>query len=288
MERVDVTVIGGGIVGCAIAARSAAAGLATVLLERGPKLGGGITSRNSGVVHGGMYYRTGSLKARFCVEGRRLLKDFCERHAIRYRECGKLVAAADETEIDRLQRLYRQGQVNGVEDLRLLDARETEDLEPAVEAVASLWSPRTAIVDAEEVTSELARLARAGGAHLMTGSACAGLVRAGRVWSLEVEPPQGVRRDGWRHASRWVVNAAGLYSDRIAAMAGIDTAGRGWNLRWVKGNYFCISPRHEGRLGRLVYPVPPGDGSSLGVHFCIDMAGRMRLGPDVEILSKWQ
>jgi L-2-hydroxyglutarate oxidase LhgO len=284
MADVDLTIIGGGIVGCAVAARAAAEGLTTVLVERGPAVGGGITSRNSEVVHGGMYYPTDSLKALHCVQGRRLLKTFCQRHRVRYRECGKLIVAVTEGEIAELERLLMQGEANGVEDLRLLDAGEVASLEPSVRAVAALWSPRTAIVDAEGATRAFARQAQAADAQIMTGAECTRLDREHDGWRLEIEPPPGSGREGWHHTSRWVVNAAGLHSDRIAALAGIDVDARDWRLRWVKGNYFAISPRHDGRVERLIYPVPPRDGSSLGVHLCLDLAGRMRLGPDVEPL----
>ncbi len=284
MPDVQVTVIGGGIVGCAVAARAAAAGLATVLLERGPALAGGITSRNSEVAHGGMYYRPGSLKARFCVEGRRLMKVFCEHHGVRYRECGKLIVATAVEELPELERLHALGLENGVEGLRLLDAAEVASLEPSVAAVAALFSPQTAVFDAEGAARAFARAAKAADAHLMTEAECVGLERGVDGWQVAVAPPATGGREGWRHTSRWVVNAAGLYSDRVAALAGIDVGLRGWTQRWVKGNYFTISPRHDGRVGRLIYPVPPHDGSSLGVHLCLDLAGRMRLGPDVEPL----
>jgi L-2-hydroxyglutarate oxidase LhgO len=284
MPDVEVTVIGGGIVGCAVAARSAAAGLTTALIERGPQVGGGITSRNSEVVHGGMYYRTGSRKARHCVEGRRLLQTFCAQRGVRYRACGKLIVAVSADEIPELERLFALGQANEVEDLRLLDGAEVASLEPAVKAVAALWSPHTAVIDAEGATRALAGCATAAGAAIMTSAECTRLVREAACWRVTVCPPDGGGREGWRHSSRWVVNAAGLYADRVAALAGIDVAGRGWTQRWVKGNYFTISPRHDGRVGRLVYPVPPRDGSSLGVHLCLDLAGRLRLGPDVEPL----
>jgi len=284
MPDVDVTVVGGGIVGCAVAARSAAAGLTTVVVERGPQVGGGITSRNSEVVHGGMYYRPGSRKARHWVEGRRLLRDFCAQQGVQYRACGKLIVAVSADEVAELEQLLALGQANGVEDLRLLDGTEVANLEPAVTAVAALWSPHTAIVDAEGATRALARMAQAHGTSLMTGAECTGLVRNPAGWQVTVLPPAGGGREGWQHSSRWVVNAAGLYADRVAALAGVDVAGRGWTQRWVKGNYFAISPRHDGKVSRLVYPVPPRDGSSLGVHLCLDLAGRLRLGPDVEPL----
>ncbi len=285
MADVDVTIIGGGVVGCATAACVAAAGRTTVLVERASLLGAGTTSRNSEVVHGGMYYPPGSLKARLCVAGRRQLKTFCAEAQVRYRECGKLIVATSEEEVPALERLLRRGEENGVEDLRLLTAAEVAVMEPEIRAVAALWSPRTAILDAEGCTRALGRRASAAGAQLMTDAEVTGLERQADGWRVEVSPPATGGREGWTHTSRWVVNAAGLYADRIAALAGVDLDARDWRLRWVKGNYFAISPRHDGRVGRLIYPVPPADGSSLGVHLCLDLAGRMRLGPDVQPLD---
>ncbi len=282
MADVDITVVGGGVVGCAAAARAATAGLSTVLIERDRLLGAGTTSRNSEVVHGGMYYPTGSHKARFCVEGRRLLKEFCELHDVRYRECGKLIVAVSADEVAELERLQVLGAANGVEDLEMLDGDAVTTLEPEVRAVAALWSRRTALVDAEGAARAFGLQARHADAQIMTGAEVTRLERVDVGWRVTVDPPAGSGREGWTHTSRWVVNAAGLHCDRIAAMAGIDVDARGWRLQWSKGNYFAISPRHDGRVGRLVYPVPPRDGSSLGVHLCLDLAGRMRLGPDVE------
>jgi L-2-hydroxyglutarate oxidase LhgO len=256
-----------------------------VLLEREPALALGTTSRNSEVAHGGMYYREGSAKARLCVRGRRLLKSFCEANGIRYRECGKLIVAVTLAEVPELERLYQLGVANGVEDLTLLDGAAVGRLEPEVRAVAALYSPRTAIVDAEGTARAYAARARAVGAEIMTGSEAIGLASEAGGWRVSVQPTAGSNREGWSHTSRWVVNAAGLHSDRVAALAGIDLDDRGWRLGWVKGNYFAISPRHDGRVSRLVYPVPPADGSSLGIHLCLDLAGQMRLGPDVEPLA---
>jgi L-2-hydroxyglutarate oxidase LhgO len=285
MPDLDVTIIGGGIVGCAVAAESAVRGLTTVLLEREPALARGTTSRNSEVAHGGMYYPEGSAKARLCVRGRRLLKAFCEAAGVRFRECGKLIVAVSAAEVLELERLYGNGIANGVEDLVLLDRADLARVEPGVRAVAALSSPRTAILDAESAARAFAARARAGGAEVMTGSDVTGLTPEAGCWRVSVQPASGSGRESWSHTSRWVVNAAGLYSDRVAALAGIDLDARGWRFEWSKGNYFSISPRHDGRISHLVYPVPPADGSSLGIHLCIDLAGQMRLGPDVEPLA---
>lgn len=281
MTSVDVgcTIVGGGIVGGAVAA-SLAGRLpdGVVLLERAPRLGTGVTSRNSGVSHGGMYYPTGSLKALTCVRGRRLLREFCRARDLPYHETGKLIVAVEESEREALERLYAQGLDNGVEDLRLLEPDELRRLEPEVAARAALWSPRTAIVDGEAVARAYGAQAAGGGVQVLTEAAVEGLRREGGGWRVDV------RRGGqsWSHRSRWVVNAAGLHADAVAALAGVDVAGEGLVLRWAKGSYFAIDPRHGGRVARLIYPVPPADGSHLGVHLCLDFGGRMRLGPDVQ------
>jgi L-2-hydroxyglutarate oxidase LhgO len=286
MADVDCTIIGGGIVGCAVAAELAGRGLSTVLVEMEDGLGRGTTSRNSEVAHGGMYYPTGSLKARFCVEGRRLLKAFCESAGVGYRECGKLIVATEPAEIPYLEKLLARGGENGVEDLRLLDAAELRALEPQVSACAALHSPRTGIFDAEGAARAWARFAGEHGAQVLTSARVVGLSRRAGAWTVDVAAAGPGRREGWSHTSRHVVNAAGLYADRVAALAGVDTAARGWTLHLVKGNYFAVSGAHHGRVARLIYPVPPAHGASLGVHVCLDLGGQMKLGPDVEHLDR--
>jgi len=282
MYDLDVTVIGGGIVGCAVAAEVSGLGLSTVLLEMESGLARGTTSRNSEVSHGGMYYPTGSLKAECCVAGRRLLKEFCLTAGVGYNEYGKVIVAVEEAEIPELERLLALGQANGVEDLRLIDATELAALEPEVKAVAGLWSPRTGVLDAEGATRAYADLAAQRGAQVMTGSRVTQMERQGSGWNVSITPTGDRRREGWVHSSRLVINAAGLWADRVAALAGIDIAARDWIQHLTKGNYFAVSNAHDGRINRLVYPVPPASGSSLGVHVCLDLAGQMKLGPDLE------
>ncbi len=286
MNDIEVTVVGGGIVGCAVAAEAARRGFTTVLLESNPRLATGTTARNSEVAHGGMYYPTGTLKARCCVRGRRLLKAFCEQARVPYQECGKLIVAIDDAEQPELERLHALGSANGVEDLRMLDGDEVARLEPNIRASAALYSPRTGILSAEGAAKAYASLAADRGAQILTAAPVTGLDRDGQGWQVTVSPPEQSGRDGWQHTSRFVVNAAGLYSDRIAALAGIDVAAAGYELHWVKGNYFGIAPVHSGQVSHLVYPVPPADDSSLGIHICVDLAGQLRLGPDTEPIDK--
>jgi L-2-hydroxyglutarate oxidase LhgO len=285
MQDIDCTIIGGGIVGCAVAAELSSRGLSTVLLEMEDGLGRGTTSRNSEVVHGGMYYPHGSLKARFCVEGRHLLKSFCEQAGVGYRECGKLIVAITPDEVPELERLLALGTANGVEDLRLIDGDTLRRLEPHVKACAALHSPRTGIVDAEGAARAWAHLASDHGGQVLTAAKVTGLRPEAGVWTVEVSAVGPGRREGWSHTSRFVVNAAGLWADRLAALAGVDVVARGWNLYLVKGNYFSIANAHHGRINGLVYPVPPRHGTSLGVHLCLDLGGQMKIGPDVESLA---
>ncbi|MBU8869340.1 MAG: NAD(P)/FAD-dependent oxidoreductase [Gemmatimonadales bacterium] len=282
MCEITATVIGGGIVGCAVAAGLSGQGVATVLLEKDDAVARGTTSRNSEVVHGGMYYPAGSMKARYCVQGRRMLKEFCTATGVQYRECGKLIVAIADQEIPELERLLELGLLNGVEDLRLVDGAELLRLEPEIRAKAGLYSPRTAILDAEGATRAYADQARSQGAQIMISAPVTGLERGRDCWKVQVTPAGDGRREGWSHSSRLVINAAGLFSDRMAALAGVGIAARGWKLVHSKGNYFRIDPRHAGRVERLIYPVPPADGSSLGVHVCLDLNGQLRLGPDFE------
>jgi len=277
---VEVTIVGGGIVGCALADAAARAGCGVVLLEKEAALARGTTSRNSEVMHGGMYYPTGSLKARFCVEGRRRLHDFAAGAGVPWLGCGKLIVAVDEAERPGLERLLDRGLANGVEDFRLVDGDELRRLEPQVRGCAALVSPHTAVCDAEGLARTLAARAAEHGAQVLTGAQVTGLEREDGGWRVTVGG--GERREGWTHTSGAVINAAGLYADRVAALAGVDVQARGWRQVLVRGNYFGVADRHRGRVGRLVYPVPPADDSTLGVHLCLDTGGGLRLGPDYD------
>jgi L-2-hydroxyglutarate oxidase LhgO len=286
VSDVDVTIVGGGVVGCAVAAAASRRGLTTVVLERADRLGSGTTSRNSEVAHGGMYYPTDSLKARFCARGRRQLRDFCGSVGVPYREIGKLIVAVNGDEQEELEVLLERGRANDVEDLELIGGGALARLEPHVRATAALLSPRTAIFGAEQTAQAYGQLAAEHGGQIFTSAECVGLVRRAAGWQLTVAPPAGAAGvQPWKHTSRFVVNAAGLYADRIARLSGVDIAARGWRLHWVKGNYFTVDPQHSGRVSRLIYPVPPVDGTSLGVHVCLDLAGQVRLGPDFQPLG---
>lgn len=278
MVAIEVTVVGGGMLGCATADAVARSGRGVVLLEKESHLAGGVTSRNSEVAHGGMYYPTGTLKARCCVAGRRLLRAFCDEAGVTYRERGKLIVAVDDDEDAALDPLLARGLANGVEDFRRIEGAELRAMEPEVRAVSALWSPRTAVVDAEGAARAYARRAAAHGALVMESAEVTALDRTPDGWRVRVR--RGA--ETWEHVSAAVILCGGLYADDLAALAGLDPDALGLRQRWVKGNYFGVDPRHDGRVNHLVYPTPPRHRDTLGVHVCLDLAGQMRLGPDFE------
>jgi L-2-hydroxyglutarate oxidase LhgO len=232
-------------------------------------------------VHAGLYYPEGSWKARLCVAGRKQLSARCVRLGIPYRQIGKLVVANSTDEVATLERIRALGTANGAPDLALLDGEAVRRLEPAVRAVAALHSPATGIVDAHALCVSWLAEAEAHGAALALRHEVVSLEHDGASWCIEAIEPDGARAT---LSCAAVVNAAGLDSDRVAALAGIDLDAQGWRQHPCKGDWFALAPSAPLRLQRLVYPVPSGAG--LGIHVTLDLAGRMRFGPDVEWIDE--
>jgi L-2-hydroxyglutarate oxidase LhgO len=277
MADTGVAVIGGGVVGLAVAARLAPK-TEVVILERRARHGQETSSRNSEVIHGGMYYPTGSLKARLCVAGNRGLYELCARHHVPHARVGKIIAAMTPEELPRLVDLMALGTANGVE-MTPLSAEEARALEPRVPSVGALLSPNTGIVSAHALMDCLLHLARDAGALLQPRAEVVGLTRAGSEWRLTVREGE---EDGVLSAER-VVNAAGLEADTIAGLAGVDVEAAGYRQYYWKGSYFSVRPAKAGVVSRLVYPVPGH--VSLGVHAVVGLEGRLRFGPDAEYLA---
>jgi L-2-hydroxyglutarate oxidase LhgO len=273
----SLTIVGAGVVGLAIAARLARRFPDLVILERRERHGSETSSRNSEVIHAGMYYPTGSLKARLCVEGNRRLYQICAAHDIPHRRCGKLIVAMGREEIPALERILATGTANGVE-LRLIDGEEARTLEPHVPSVAALLSPSTGIVNAHALMDHFLAAATSGGATLQARTQLVGIERAGAEYRLSV------RMDGSNESftSERVINCAGLECDSVAALAGIDVDQAGYRLRYCKGSYFSVASGKAALVSRLVYPVPGA--ISLGVHALPDLSGRLKFGPDAEYL----
>jgi L-2-hydroxyglutarate oxidase LhgO len=276
MADTGVAVIGGGVVGLAVAARLAPTG-EVIILERRARHGQETSSRNSEVIHGGMYYPEGSLKARLCVDGNRRLYELCARHAVPHARVGKIITAVTPEERPRLDELLRLGTANGVE-MRRLTAAEARALEPHVPSTGALLTPNTGIVSAHALMDCLLHLAREAGALLQPRAEVVGLAREGAEWRLTVK--SGDDEEGL--TAEQVVNAAGLEADTIAGLAGIDVDAAGYRQHYWKGSYFSVRPARAGVVSRLVYPVPGH--VSLGVHAVVGLEGRLRFGPDAEYL----
>lgn len=274
-----ICVVGAGVVGLAVAARLAEAGHEVLVLERHPGPGMEISSRNSEVIHAGIYYHTGSLKARLCVRGNQLLYRFCRELHIPYQRLGKLIVATSEAQLPDLERLFQQGEQNGAEGLRLVQGSELRAMEPAVNAKAAIYSPSTGIVDSHGLVKALeARTRSLGGRIAYTCQVVHIEPGPGEGFLLRTENPAGQETI----LARLLINAAGLDSDHLSSMAGV---GR-YRLSWCKGDYFSVSGRHRGRLSRLVYPVPTASLRGLGIHATLDLSGHIRLGPDVTYLDR--
>lgn len=280
MHDLDVAVLGAGVVGLACAAALAARGRSVAVLERHRRIGQETTSRNSGVIHAGLYYPAGSLKARLCLEGRRLLYERCARLGLPHLRCGKVLVATDDAERRKVEAIHARGLENGAGDLRLLDGDEIARLEPNVRAVAGLLSPETGIVDAHALTDSYRREAEEHGAVLALDNAVEALEPRAGGFRVRARTSAGVDSE---LTARWVVNAAGLFASRVAAMAGLDVDALGYRQHLCKGDYFCLSARHRGIARRLVYPVPVEAG--LGIHITFNLGGKLLAGPDTEYID---
>lgn len=277
MEDVDAVVVGAGVVGLAVARALAQAGREVLVLEAENAFGTGVSARNSEVIHAGIYYATGSRKARWCVRGRRLLYDFCARHGVAHRRCGKLIVATSDAELaalDALQATARANGLTGDDALQRLSAAEAQALEPALQCRGALLSPATGIVDSHGLMLALLGDAEAAGATL---AVCAP-VRGGRVTPAGIELEVGGEQPMALRA-RTLVNAASLGAVALArALQGLDA--RHVPGAWLaKGCYFTLPGRAP--FSRLVYPAPGAHGH-LGVHLTLDLGGQARFGPSFE------
>ncbi len=277
MERIDAVVIGAGVVGLAVARALALKGREVVVVEAADGVGTGTSSRNSEVIHAGLYYPAGSLKARLCVAGKLALYRFCAERGVPHLNCGKLIVATHPEQLGKLDAIKAKGAANGVDDLRLLGAAEAMAMEPALSCVAALWSPSSGIVDSHALMLALQGEAEDKGAMFAFGSPILGGAALEEGISLSVGGAEPMEV-----AARTVVNAAGLHAQEIArTIRGLpqDSVPPRW---YAKGNYFTLSGRSP--FSRLIYPVPEPGG--LGVHVTIDMGGQARFGPDVEWVDR--
>ena len=273
MEKVECLVVGAGVVGLAVAQALARAGREVIIVESERGIGSGVSSRNSEVIHAGIYYPTGLDKTRLCVDGKAMLYAFCREFGVPHKRCGKLLVAVNAGEIDKLAALKAQADANGVTDLVWLSAQETRALEPALVAERALLSPSTGVIDSHAFMLALSGDAATHGAMmaLNTPVVAGRAVAGGLIIETGGSAPMRV-------AAATVVNAAGLGAQALArSIAGMPAA-KIPPLHLAKGNYFSLSGRSP--FSRLIYPMPTPGG--LGVHLTLDLAGEARFGPDVE------
>jgi L-2-hydroxyglutarate oxidase LhgO len=272
-ERVDAVVVGAGVIGLAIARRLANAGREVIVLEAGKMIGGETSSRNSEVIHAGLYNPPGALKTTLCVSGRSMLYGYCEERGIPHSRIGKLVVAVTEAEIPALRNLKERGEGNGVQDLRWLSREEARAMEPALQCVAAVHSPWSGIIDSHQLMLSLeGELESSGGVVVLNAP-----VEGGTVYSDGILLSVGGAGAMQLHC-RSVINAAGLGAQGLArALKGLPPEHVA-ELHFAKGNYFRLTSKAP--FQRLVYPMPVAGG--LGTHMTLDLAGRARFGPDVE------
>lgn len=280
MDKVAVVIVGAGAVGLAIArylSRSGSRfqGSDIVLLERHDAFGRETSSRNSEVIHAGFYYPPGSLKAKLCVPGNRLMYEFCAANAVPHKRIGKLVVARDDREEEKIGELFDQGRACGVPGLELVNREKLRELEPAITGCNALFSPSTGIFDSHTFMKTMERQSIANGVTVAYHCAVCGISRTPQGYVVTVADAD--RSETTLCADR-VINAAGLSADTVASLAGIDIDGAGYRLRYCKGEYFAVASRHRGKMTHLVYPAPTA--ISLGIHGVLGLDGSIRLGPN--------
>jgi len=282
MEKVDITIIGAGVVGLAVAAAVSRPGRSVCVLERHGSFGQETSSRNSEVIHAGIYYPQETLKAIGCVEGNRLLYEICGKYGIRHRRIGKIIVACDAAETAVLENLYQNGIRNGAE-LVLLSQDGIRKMEPRIGGIRGIFSPNTGIVDSHGLMKHFAAYAAEHGAQIVYGAEVTGIAKTRDGFTVTVRDSS---RETVSLGSRIVINCAGLESDWMASLAGIDVRKAGYELKLCKGVYFKVADRKAKCISRLVYPVPDRSHGVLGTHASLDVGGKLKLGPDAEYIKR--
>ena len=270
----QVLVVGAGVVGLAVARAAALAGHEVIVAEQTRGIGNGVSSRNSEVIHGGMYYPTGSLRAYHCPRGRRMLYDFCASHGVPHRRCGKLIVATEDAEVGKMEAILKQGIENGVEGFAMIDGARARAMEPALRCAAALHSPETGIIDSHQFMTALRGDLEDRGGMIAFDTRIERLLHTQAGWVVRY-----CGSDSGELAVDAVINSAGLGAQAIARHTEDYPAARVPRLVMARGNYFGYAGRPV--FSRLIYPAPRTDGG-LGIHVTLDLAGRMRFGPDVE------
>jgi len=280
MMDADITIIGAGVVGLAIAENVSKTHNNVFLIEKHTSFGQETSSRNSEVIHAGIYYTEDSLKARLCVEGKWLLYDYCKKYAVPFNNCGKLIVATSEEEIDIIEGIRQTAIKNGVDDLLVLGREQIAELEPNIFALKALFSPSTGIVDSHSLMKQYETNSYNNGCQIVYGSEVTGIRQTENGYNIDLLDAD---KKDYSFTTRFVINSAGLTSDKISEMVGITD--ESLKILFCKGEYFRINPPKNRLIKRLVYPVPHQNLEGIGIHVTIDLGGGVKLGPDVKYLD---
>jgi len=276
----EITVIGAGVVGLAIAENLSADHSGMFVVEKHTAFGQETSSRNSEVIHAGIYYPEGSLKSRLCVEGKKLLYDYCRKYEIPFNNCGKLIVATAPGEISIIEGIRQTAFKNGVDDLIILDQGEVHEMEPAIFALKAIFSPSTGIIDSHSLMKRYEINILNNGGQIAYGTEVTGIRKIENGYLVSTFDQESKRFD---FSTRILINSAGLTSDKVSEMAGI--VDENLVIKFCKGEYFRLNPPKNRLINRLVYPVPVHNLEGIGIHVTIDMGGGVKLGPDVTYLE---
>lgn len=275
MEMTDITIIGAGVVGLSIASQVAGKNRNVILVERHSGFGQETSSRNSEVIHAGIYYPEGFLKAKLCVEGNVLLYQICKENGIPYKQIGKLIVAVNEKQAKDLDDLLEKGRRNGAENLKIISGKEVRELEPNITACAAILAPSAGIIDSHRLMKFFETKAKGAGASITYGCEVKSIEKTSDGYQVGVSDSDG---ETFFFATRILINSAGLESGNVAALTGINIDEAGYRIHYCKGEYYSIGSGKHSLAQRLIYPTPPAPGS-VGVHTVPDLQGMMKLGP---------
>ncbi|MCQ9207089.1 MAG: NAD(P)/FAD-dependent oxidoreductase [Omnitrophica bacterium] len=281
MEKTGITVIGSGVIGLAVSHLLSAAGKEVTVIEKNPSFGQEASSRNSEVIHAGLYYPKGSLKARTCIRGKELLHGLCSKHKITCKRLGKLIVVSRKEDMGKLDAIRANAASCGVKNLSFLDKKGIRELEPVIEGESALFSPDTGILDSHGLMQFFLTSAKEKGASFTFSVEVKGIRKKRPGYEVTVKEPSG---DLFSFETGVVINCAGLEADKVAALVGIDPDKNFYRIHYCKGRYFRVRNPRKFPVNHLVYP-PPTE-ASLGVHITPDLAGGLRLGPDAQYVNE--
>lgn len=276
----EITIIGAGVIGLAIAEKVSEEYKNVFVIEKHSTFGQETSSRNSEVIHAGIYYTKDSLKAKLCIEGKKLLYDYCDKYKVPYKNCGKLIVATSEEEISVIEGIRQTAITNGLDDLKVLDREQIAEMEPNIFALKALFSPSTGIIDSHSLMKQFETNTLNNGGQIVYGSEVTGIKRIQNGYEISLIDAD---HKPFSFTSGIVINSAGLTSDLISEMVGIKD--ENLKIMFCKGEYFRIIPPKNKLIKRLIYPVPHPNMEGIGIHVTVDMSGGVKLGPDVKYLD---